>query len=675
MQHRFLFILQLLLVCFFGNAQPGIDSSMTATLEEVILTGRRPWVYRPVSAQTDTLGNLETYQPGLRNAFLQIPGVIAFNGENFAQDMRLSIRGFGSRAAFGIRGVRVWMDGIPLTSPDGTTQLDELSLWDVQTTSFLRSGTSARYGNAAGGGLMFTTPASFRGAQLRAAWSPLGAWSAGARVGYSSGNAHHLTSVNHHYFEGRREFAESRNMTLYHKTRFWLTPNWQFMCLAGAYHSPLGRDPGALTASEFATDPFQANARNLQYQAGEAVSGGMAAVNSRYAVTKKLTWVSAIYYRKRMFEARLPFLNGGWVQLDRDFAGWQNTLELAIHPGWNLSGGTSMEWQQDHRRLSQNKEGVKGALSADQYERLLNAGIWLQNELTLGRFKLQQLARADLNRFRLTDQFPEDGIQQGKKQLRTAGFSVTAETVLPASIRAFTGVSTGFETPTLQELTNNPESGSGLNASLQAEKYWQVEAGLKKHSDNGFSWSASVFYIRLRDAITGYELPQTPGRTYFRNASRADRLGGEGSITYAWNAHTLLEASYTISRFRWLDFPVGSINYAGNSQSLIPVHRAALRAQCHITKFAEASMQWLWQSAMFADDANQVTIPTSFECHAQLSTTDALFASFRLGISGSNILGTAPYSNIRANAAAMRYYEAATPWLVSLLGQWSLNRE
>lgn len=657
-------------MCLIGQA----DSLPEASLEEVILTGQRPWKWQPLSSGTDSMQLLETFQPGVRNAFLREPGVFAYNGENFAQDVRISIRGFGSRSAFGIRGIRVWMDGIPLTSPDGTSQLDELSLWDVGTISWLRSGLAARYGNAAGGGMMLSSPVQFKGLQLRTAVSPSGAWNGGLRMGYGRQNTSHLTSFNHQYFQGQRDFAASRNFTVYHKTSTWLTKNWKLMLVGGAYHSPLGQDPGALNASEFDADRFQANTRNIQYLAGEAVSGGHVGMQSRIETPNGLVWVSSPYYRKRIFEARLPFTGGGWINLHRNLAGWHNTLEYSLLPSWKIATGTSLEWQQDSRRLAQNNNGSKGTASADQNEGVQNAGFWLQQEVSYRRIRMQQTTRFDVTQFYLDDLFLSDGDQSGESRFQNLNAALSAQSLLFLNLLLHAGISTGFETPTLNELTNNPLGTPGLNESLQAETSWQAEFGFRSDKSRAWNWSATGFNIELKDAILGYELPQTPGRTYFRNAPRARRTGLEMAASWAAKGWGSIEVQYTASRFQYRDFPSGTANFQGNIQPLIPMQRLGLRLQSSLGKYLDASVQCAWQSSMFADDGNLVRIPGFVECNAHVSTTNTFHRYIQLGLTASNVFGTMTYSNIRANAAGMRYYEAATPNLISLFASWTMAK-
>ena len=90
-------------------------------------------------------------QSALNEALLPVPGLFAMNAENFSQDLRVAIRGFGARAPFGIRGIRILVDGIPETTPDGQAQVDNIDLGFISRAEVFRGSSSALFGNASGG--------------------------------------------------------------------------------------------------------------------------------------------------------------------------------------------------------------------------------------------------------------------------------------------------------------------------------------------------------------------------------------------------------------------------------------------------------------------------------------------------------------------------------------------
>ena len=142
-----------LLVSGFSHAQ--IDSLSTIKLEEIELTSLKTKAnlqrFPGAISRKEISAEDQKQQLSLQEYLTSIPGVISFNSSNFAQDLRLSIRGFGARSAFGIRGIKLVVDGIPETTPDGQGQLDNLPLGLLETIEVLRGPSALRYGNAAGG--------------------------------------------------------------------------------------------------------------------------------------------------------------------------------------------------------------------------------------------------------------------------------------------------------------------------------------------------------------------------------------------------------------------------------------------------------------------------------------------------------------------------------------------
>jgi iron complex outermembrane recepter protein len=99
---------------------------------------------------------------GLDEALNLVPGVVA-QSRYGNQDVRITIRGFGARGAGDrsntgtSRGIRVLLDGIPETEPDGRTSFDDIDLGAARRIDVVRSNASAVWGNAAGGVINVST--------------------------------------------------------------------------------------------------------------------------------------------------------------------------------------------------------------------------------------------------------------------------------------------------------------------------------------------------------------------------------------------------------------------------------------------------------------------------------------------------------------------------------------
>jgi len=638
-----------------------LDSIPEVRLEEVVFSAVRNG-NTAVGFGSDTLMNVDLFQPALKTLINRQPGISAWNGENFAQDIRISIRGFGARSAFGIRGVRMLMDGVPLTAPDGTTLPDELSIFDIGSLEIVRSAMAARLGNAAGGVIALKSPEYFNGWIGRTAVNTFGSLQAGVQYGVNKERYRAFSSFSHNAFRAKRAYASSVHTSAYHKSSYFVNDRWHLLLIGGLYDSPVGNDPGALTQIEFDESPYRANPRNEQFFAGESVRGGMVALQSSYEWQTNVVWTLNAYYRKRDFEARLPFLSGGWVQLDRDFVGLTNSVDIRRFSSFHLSAGNTVEFQNDRRQLSENRNGLQGKMSADQFERVLNVSFFQLARYTMKRLTVQQMLRWDANTFSLADQFSFDGIQDGRKTMNGLSASLGLSYKLKESYELFTNFSSHFETPTLNELTNNPGGESGFNPELEPEKSWQGELGFRVRNDSWGNFSIQVFTVKINDQIQGYELPDTPGRQYYRNAIGTSRAGLEAEYKVDLSSSIHVFTNYTWSRFVFDEYRDNSGNdYDGNIQPLIPKHKVNFGFAQNFYDKAHLTILWNFTSAVFLEDANRVKTNAIQEVQLSLSTGFKFSKTWRLGILINNMLNTAQYSNFRANAAGGRYFEAASP--------------
>src|SRR3954463_7050489 len=145
---------------------PPPDTTKPFTLAPTTVTvtrSERPLSQIPNSIQMIDRDQISRARPtwGLDEALVTVPGVFVANRYNFSQDQRISIRGFGARSAFAVRGIKILLDGIPQTLPDGQGQLTNLELGEVDRIEVLRGSASALFGNAAGGVIsIWTNPAA-----------------------------------------------------------------------------------------------------------------------------------------------------------------------------------------------------------------------------------------------------------------------------------------------------------------------------------------------------------------------------------------------------------------------------------------------------------------------------------------------------------------------------------
>lgn len=204
-----------------------------------------------------------------------IPGVFAMNPDNFSQDLRISIRGFGARAAFGIRGIRVFTDGLPEGTPDGQVDVDNLDMGIVRQMEVLRGAASGLYGNASGGVIYLLTENPTRRKPLLEAQigqSAYGFQRYQLKTGQKFGKFLYFLNGSYNKTEGYRAWSGMENTILNGKMTYQINPRGQITVLANYGNSPWAHDPGALSAAQMKDDPKQAGANNLLFETGEAVS-------------------------------------------------------------------------------------------------------------------------------------------------------------------------------------------------------------------------------------------------------------------------------------------------------------------------------------------------------------------------------------------------------------------
>ncbi|MCH8058121.1 MAG: TonB-dependent receptor plug domain-containing protein, partial [Proteobacteria bacterium] len=267
-------------------------------------------------------------QLGLDEALATIPGLFFQNRYNFAQDLRIAIRGFGARANFGIRGIRIFADDIPLTLPDGQGSVDAIDLGSAEQIEVIRGPFSAVYGAASGGVINIRTEDGPETPFVsgRVNLGSYGYRQVQAKTGGQNGPWNWLANVSTTRLDGYRDHSEYRSDLLNSKFRYDFNDGSRLTLLISAVDQPEAQDPGGLNAGEVAADRRQAAPRNLLYNAGESLDQQTLGLTWHKDVNENQVLMLRTYYVSRDFNNRLPFdVNsngqGGSVALYRKFAG------------------------------------------------------------------------------------------------------------------------------------------------------------------------------------------------------------------------------------------------------------------------------------------------------------------------------------------------------------------
>lgn len=501
--------------------------------------------------RTDSLG------AALSGRLTSVPGLLARDRRNYAQDEQISIRGFGTRASFGIRGVRLAIDGVPATMPDGQGQVSHLPLAFAERIEVLRGPFSVLYGNAAGGVIQVFTadPAGPLAIDAGANVGPdasrrvsLAVQGAGESVGGLLGAQHFRT-------DGFRVHSAAERNLLHGKLRFESEATTATLVL-DTLDAPNTQDPLGLDRAQFLADPTQATPQALLFDTRKSVSQrqlGAVVEHGAFRATAYAGWREVEQFLAIPVATQgNPLSNGGVVDLHSPYAGLDARWTGAVGAAWTWTAGVSYDAMRQDRRGYENfigtTLGVRGALRADQVDRVDALDPYVQATWTPSdAWQVTAGARHSRVRFRSEDHYIRPGNPDDSGRVT---YSATSP-VLGARWRAndalqfYAAYGEGFETPTFNELQYRSDGGSGLNFALQAASTRSAEVGMKV-SRGRLRTELALFQARTDDELTVGT--SAGGRTTFQNAGRAQRTGLELS-----GALPLADAWLAEFAVTWLD--------------------------------------------------------------------------------------------------------------------------
>ena len=651
-----------------ANETPLEEIVVTATL----LSRTLEKVPAAVSVVTEDDIQLARQQLALDESLSRVPGLFMQNRYNFAQDLRLSIRGFGARGQFGIRGVKVLVDGIPETLPDGLGSVDSIDLGATSQIEVIRGPSSALYGNASGGVISLTSEGGRAEpyAQMRLAAGGYGFEKSQLKFGGETERVNYLVSVSDQELDGYRAQSTYENKLLTGRFNVDLGRDRSLLTVVSYTDQPVSDDPGGLTAAVAPVNPRSAAPLNVQFDAGEALDQQRLGFVYTTPAGERGTITARNYYAWRDFGNLLPTLSQGIVDLERTFVGGGASYS---HDGFFLDrpnrfiAGVDFDDQDDDRRRYDNLNGVQGPLGFDQNEHVTSYGVFLQDELSLSeRVQLSFGVRYDEVDFEVTDRWLTNatGDDSGSKKFTDTSPMAGLVVELTDRVHFYTTYSSAFETPTTTEFAL-PGGGGGFNQALIPQTASNFEVGLRGAIGEAQRYEVAVFTIDVEDELIGREIPTSPGRFSFENAGETSRDGVEFSWIATPTDRIQTTVSYTYSDFTFDHFVenVTILNPAGDDRSgnTIPGTTEHLL-------FAEVSYRaprgWfvaadaLYADEQYGDSANAVVIGDYTLANLRLGWDFELDSLILSPFVGVNNMSDDPYTaNVRINAAANRYFE------------------
>ena len=637
---------------FFSKAQNNSNTA-TVTLKEVVLNSPKTFTALNKLPLAVSFQEVEEYQNIFQQITLQdylraVPGLFTQNANNYAQDLRVSLRGFGARSAFGIRGVKIIVDGIPETTPDGQGQIDNIPLGLLKNLEVLRGPSASLYGNASGGVIYLNTIDYIEGKnfQFRTRLGAFGLQSYQLTGSVKNDKTTALIHANRLLTDGFRNNSGLEQNLFNLKIKHKLNPSSKIQFQMNYTQSPRAEDAGGITLEDSEQDWSQARQRNLDYDTYESIEHFKIGLNWSKNWSDRIDLNTYGFYSSRDFYGKLPFENGGIIDLTRNYFGLGSRLNYKVGKN-NLQVAAEFLNQSDQRDRYLNILGSQGSISFSQKEKFQNLSFSILDELKLGELFFRLSLRYDDIRLG-TDGFSQDQFYQ----VINPSLGVSLE--LTPNQHLYANFSTSFETPALSELSANPSGTEGFNLELNPSEAVSYELGWKSQGQK-FKIESNLFLIESSNEILPYELEEFPGRSFYRNTGATQRYGFELAALYNYQ-HWELKTSVTQAKYLFKDVN----NNLGNALPGIPNSQIFFQLGYTLTNDLNFLISAEHVGELFADNSNSVKVESFRRVRFQIGKSfnfNRLEISFSGGI--NNLFNERYFDNIRLNAFGRRYYEPA----------------
>ncbi len=625
----------------------------------------------------------------LSESLERIPGVVARDRQNQAQDVQISIRGFGARSTFGVRSIRLYNDDIPASTPDGQGQVSHFSLGAAGRIEVLRGPFSALYGNASGGVIkVFTAhapdaPTLSAGVvagsdgflQSSLSWHAPWGTDAGGDV---------LLDATRLDSDGYRDHSRARRDTAQALVRGDTRRDGRFTLLFDRLDLD-AQDPQGLTATQLQGDRRAASAGALAFDTRKHVRQTQAGFHLEQPVVGNHSLVVTAYATRRdtqqmlsiptFVQAGRPLQGGGALALERQDHG----MDMAWHWTPNLLGGAaslvlgaevqrSDELRRGYENFIGDRLGVYGALRRDERDRVTSRDIYLQAGWDFApNWRLDAGVRRSRVGFTSDDHFvtPDNPDDSGRLDFANTAPVIGLLFHATPTLSLFANAGVGYETPTFSELAYRRDGRSGLNADLRAARSENYEIGLRSQGES-MRLSAAAFESRTHDELV--VAANDGGRSSYDNAGLSRRRGVELSLSAQASDRWHVAAAYTLLDARYLRDVCPDAGCSG----MPPVIAAGRHVPGLARQSAWAELRWTprpqldlilqgrFVDRVYVDDANSEAAPAYATVDLALERGVAFAGLDWTGYARlDNLLDRAYVGSVIVNESNGRYYEPA----------------
>ncbi|MCE1164638.1 MAG: TonB-dependent receptor [Bacteroidetes bacterium] len=688
MHSRLLFII-FLLTCAVSFAQEKERDSLKYETEELVITGTRTYekiidipfsVFRVDKKELDFGKKVSA-----KNVLADVPGLF-LQSRYGNKDIRVTIRGYGTRSNTGVRGVKILQDGIPESEPDGETVVDAVDFTSLGGVEVVKGNLSSIYGNSPGGVVNFLSDIYFPKSYVTSnnQYGSYGFLQNGGKVGYETNDYRFFMSYNYRNLKGYRDHSGEYGHLVNAVYEGYLGTK-STVSVYGNYVRGINRIPGSLTQAQFDTDPMQARDIAISQDFRNESKKGRLAVrfktlfgkanNNELEVTgyggikdyMKTDDESYMISNRNSLGALMRFTNRSQIgKMDNVF-----------------TVGMDFAYQSGPRTLFENVNGRKGLTVTDQFEDLQSSlGFYAEDhyEIIKNKSNLFFSSRYDM-------------VTLSKNSMQFHGFTDTSRVFnnftpkiginykLTPYIALYSSYGIGVDIPAVSELDNNYTTSNTrytLNPDLKPQTSQNFEFGIKGNILNKgeefmrkVKFEVTFFNYSIQNEIIPFTINQN---TFFRNATRTNRLGLECGFFCEPFEETELVVNYTLTNFKYTDYhatihgPSGDYteDYNGNFVPSIPRHifNFIFNYEYEITDKINGLLQWDcdYLTKMYADDKNTAVAPGYFygNVMAGINITTGKFNTI-LYVGANNIFDKRYVGYININDFFGRYYETGEP--------------
>ena len=628
-------------------------------------------------------------QVNLSDVLARAPGVVAFNRNNYAQDVQISVRGFGARSAFGLRGFRLITDGIPATTPDGQGQASTVSLTSAEKIEVLTGPLAQLYGNSAGGVIqVFTREADLTPtAQAQIFKGSYGLERTDWQFSQRAGKVGFVADYSTFDIQGYRNNSQARREQLNSVVTADLSADTRLKLIANVFRMPFAKDPLGLTAAQFLTNPKQAGNFALVNDSRKTVNQEQAGAVLEHKLDKDSRIQARIYggNRENLQYQAASATAGSWVGLERDFHG----LGLQIQGKQNLQGGKAVDWVAgfDQDYAGENRQGGSAAagqktgnVNRKELNESSNRDYFAQaNWRVMPDWTFVTGVRQSHVQLKSKDDYLTDGVNgSGSVSYKAANPVMGATWHVSDYLNIYLNQGKGFETPTLSEsvYTKSGNAVIGLfNANLIPARSQHLELGSKWTPSPSTRVDAAAFRIKTdNEIVTSLSVG---GRTAFTNASETWREGLELSARHTFNSNWRTQLTATVMNAEYAN----GTSLAGKSLPGIPQKQLFTSISWAENGFQNtskktlqgktASLDWIARSSLWANDVNDASgaaagygllnarIKQGFEWRQ---------TNFEAYLGVDNLTDKKAVSSVIINQAGRQYFEPLLPrnWVIGI---------